>query len=232
MRRAVREQVRGGADLIKIMACHDRLEFTDDELTAVIDEAHRNGLPITAHATFDACIARVARFGIDVVEHGGSMSEATIALLVERGIPIVTTFAPLLMQSDAETARRFAIPEWKIAERQRMVADASRYAGLVAAAKAGVPIVFGTDCGSPAVGHDVIAPELAFMVKIGVKADAYDAIRSATALAARMSKLDDRVGTLRPGKLADVITIDGDPLTDLGAMAKVTATFLEGRRMA
>ena len=77
MRRAVREQVRGGADLIKIMACHDTLEFTDEELEAVIDESHRNKLPITAHATFDACINRVVRFGIDVVEHGGSMSEET-----------------------------------------------------------------------------------------------------------------------------------------------------------
>jgi imidazolonepropionase-like amidohydrolase len=57
MRRAVREQVRAGADLIKIMACHDLLEFTDAELEAVIDEAHRNGLSITAHATYDACIA-------------------------------------------------------------------------------------------------------------------------------------------------------------------------------
>ena len=62
MRRAVREQVRGGADLIKIMACHDTLEFTDEELEAVIDESHRNKLPITAHATFDACINRVVRF--------------------------------------------------------------------------------------------------------------------------------------------------------------------------
>ncbi|MBD3626441.1 MAG: amidohydrolase family protein, partial [Rhodobacteraceae bacterium] len=68
MRRAVRDQVKGGADLIKIMACHDTLEFTDDELHAVIDEAHRNRLPITAHATYDACIKRVAEFGIECIE--------------------------------------------------------------------------------------------------------------------------------------------------------------------
>jgi imidazolonepropionase-like amidohydrolase len=71
MRRAVRDQVKAGVDLIKIMACHDLLEFTDEELEAVIDEAHRNGLPVTAHATFDACIERVVRFGVDVIEHGG-----------------------------------------------------------------------------------------------------------------------------------------------------------------
>ncbi len=231
MRRAVREQVRGGADLIKIMACHDTLEFTDEELEAVIDESHRNKLPITAHATFDACINRVVRFGIDVVEHGGSMSEETIGLLVEKKVPIVTTFAPVVVQSQPEIARKFNIPEWKIAERQKAVADPKRYEGLVNAAKAGVTIAFGTDCGSPAVAHDVIAPELKFMVKVGVKKDAYDAIRSATVVAAGLNKLDKVTGTLEAGKLADVIVVDGDVLADLDAIARVKMTFLEGRRM-
>jgi len=75
MRRAVRDQVKGGADLIKIMACHDTLEFTNEELQAVIDEAHRNRLPVTAHATYNECIARVAEFGVDCIEHGGSMTD-------------------------------------------------------------------------------------------------------------------------------------------------------------
>ena len=114
MRRAVREQVKGGADLIKIMACHDTLEFTDEELHAIIDEAHRNRLPVTAHATYDACIARVAAAGVDCIEHGGSMSDSTIDLLLEKGLPIVTTFAPLVQQSQPDIARRFGIPEWKI----------------------------------------------------------------------------------------------------------------------
>ncbi len=158
MRRAVREQVRGGADLIKIMACHDTLEFTDEELAAVVDETHRNGLTLTAHATFDACIRRCVEFGVDVVEHGGSMSAETIALLVERKVPIVTTFAPVVVQSQPEIARKYNIPEWKIEERKRQVADKGRYQGLVNAANAGVVIAFGTDCGSPAVAHNVIAP--------------------------------------------------------------------------
>jgi len=231
MRRAVREQVRGGADLIKIMACHDTLEFTDAELEAVIDESHRNRLPITAHATYNDCIARVVKFGIDVVEHGGSMTEETIALLKEKNVPIVTTFAPVVVQSQPEIARKFNIPEWKIAERQKAVADPKRYEGLVNAAKAGVTIAFGTDCGSPAVAHDVIAPELKFMVKVGVKKDAYDAIRSATAVAAGVNRLDKLTGTLEAGKLADVIVVDGDVLADLDNIAKVKMTFLEGRRM-
>lgn len=231
MRRAVRDQVRQGADLIKIMACHDRLEFTDAELEAVIDETHRNGLPITAHATFDACIRRVAEFGIDVVEHGGSMSDETIQLLLDKKIPIVTTFAPLVMQSQPDVARQFNIPEWKIAERQKAVADKNRYAGLVKAAEAGVSIVFGTDAGSPAVGHEVVAPELAFMVKVGVVKDNYAALRSATIQAAKLSKLEDTLGTLESGKAADVIVVEGNPVEDLHALEQVHMTFVAGKRL-
>ncbi len=231
MRRAVRDQVRAGADLIKIMACHDTLEFTDEELTAVIDETHRNGLPITAHATYNDAINRVAQFGIDVVEHGGSMTAETIDLLVAKGIPVVTTFAPVLMQSRPEIARRFDIPEWKIEERQRAVSDTSRYQGLVDAAAAGVTIVFGTDAGSPVVGHDVIAPEMEFMVKLGVVPDNYAALRSATCSAAALSGLENELGTLEAGRRADVIVVDGDPRDDIHAMATVKRTYRDGMRM-
>lgn len=231
MRRAVREQVKGGADLIKIMACHDTLEFTDEELHAVIDEAHRNNLPITAHATYDACIERVARFGVDCVEHGGSMSASTVALLLEKKIPIVTTFAPLVQQSQPEVAKRFGIPDWKIEERQKAVANPARYEGLVRAARAGVPIVFGTDAGSPAVEHDVIAPELAHMVKVGVCADNLDALAAITVRAARVSRMEQTIGTLEAGKAADLIVVDGNPDHDLFALERVRMTFVAGKRM-
>jgi imidazolonepropionase-like amidohydrolase len=231
MRRAVREQVRGGADLIKIMACHDTLEFTDAELEAVIDESHRNGLPITAHATFDACIRRVAEFGVDCVEHGGSMSDETIQLLLDKNIPIVTTFAPLVMQADADMARQFNVPEWKIAERQKAIGDPRRFAGLINAAKAGVTIAFGTDAGSPVVGHDIVAPELKFMLKLGLKRDNYDALRCATVVPARMHKLDHKLGTLEAGKAADLIVLAGSPLDDLDALNRVQMTFIDGKQM-
>jgi imidazolonepropionase-like amidohydrolase len=231
MRRAVREQVRAGADLIKIMACHDTLEFTDEELAAVIDESHRNNLPITAHATFNEAISRVAHFGIDCIEHGGGMTEETVELLVEKKIPIVTTFAPLVMQSQAEIARQYNIPEWKIEERQKAVANRARYDGLVRAAKAGVTIAFGTDAGSPVVGHDVIAPEMKFMVKLGVVDGNYGAIHSATSVAASINGLDDKLGVLAAGMTADVIAVSGNPLEDLGALEAVTMTFVAGRRL-
>ena len=99
------------------------------------------------------------------------------------------------------------------------------------AAAAGVVIGFGTDAGSPVVGHNVIAPEMAFMVKLGVKRDNYDAIRSATSVAAQISKLDGKIGTLETGKLADVIVVDGNPLAEIEAIGYVKMTFLEGKRM-
>ena len=231
MRRAVRDQVKNGADLIKIMGSHDLLEFTDAELHAVIDEAHRNGLPITAHATFDEGIQRMAAFGVDVIEHGGSMTDKTIQLLLDKNIPIVTTFAPLLMQSQAELARQYDIPEWKIKERQQAVVSRERFDGIVRAAQAGVPIAFGTDAGSPVVEHDVVVPELKFMIELGVKKDAYDALRCATLVAAQVSKLEDRLGSLEVGKEADIIVMDGNPLADLDALEQVEMVFIAGKKM-
>ena len=231
MRRAVRDQVKGGADLIKIMACHDTLEFTDDELHAVIDEAHRNNLPVTAHATYNDCIARVAKFGVDCIEHGGSMTDETIQILIDKKLPIVTTFSALVIQANPKIARAFDIPQWKIEERQRAVADKSRFDGLVRAAKAGVPIVFGTDAGSPAVEHDRIVPELGFMVEVGVCPNNLDALRAITARAALLNGFGDTLGTLEAGKLADMIVVDGKPDIDLTALEKVEMTFIDGRRM-
>ena len=231
MRRAVREQVQHGADLIKIMMCHDMLEFTDEELHALVDESHRQNRPITAHATFDAAIARAAEFGIDMIEHGGSMSDETIELLVGRDVPIVTTFSPIVMQSRPEVARRYDIPEWKIAERQAAVADKSRYDGLVRAARAGVRIVFGTDAGSPAVGHETVVPEMEFMVSVGVVKDEHAAIMSATREAAVVNAIDDVVGTVEVGKEADLIVVDGNPVDDLDALSRVQMTFVRGSLM-
>jgi imidazolonepropionase-like amidohydrolase len=226
MRQAVREQVRGGADLIKIMGCHDLLEFTDEELDAVVDETHRNGLPLTAHATFDACIKRMLEHGVDTIEHGGAMSDETIQLLLDRGTYITTTFAPLVMQ--AAEGEAWGMPAWKVAERKKAVQDRSRYDGLVKAAKAGVPITFGTDAGSPVVPHDVIAPELKFMVELGICEDNEHALVSITSLSAKMNKLDGDRGRIADGLAADVIVVDGDPLGDLDALERVERVYLDG----
>ena len=192
MRRAVREQVRGGADLIKIMACHDTLEFTDEELAAVVDETHRNGLTLTAHATFDACINRCVRVRRrrhrawrqhERRDHRAAGREARF----RSSRPSRRSSCRASPRSRASSTSRNG------RSRNASGRSPTRAAIRVSSTRpaAGVIIAFGTDCGSPAVAHNVIAPELAFMVKVGVKKDAYDAIRSATIVAAQVSKLDD-----------------------------------------
>jgi imidazolonepropionase-like amidohydrolase len=173
----------------------------------------------------------VAKFGVDCIEHGGSMTDETIQTLIDKKLPIVTTFSALVIQADPKIARAFDIPQWKIEERQRAVADKSRFDGLVRAAKAGVPIVFGTDAGSPAVEHDRIVPELGFMVEVGVCPNNLDALRAITARAALLNGFGDTLGTLEVGKLADMIVVDGKPDIDLTALEKVEMTFIDGKRM-
>lgn len=173
----------------------------------------------------------MAEFGVDCVEHGGSMSDETIQILLDKKIPIVTTFSALVLQAKPEIARAYGIPEWKIVERQRAVGDKTRFDGLVRAAKAGVPIVFGTDAGSPAVEHDKLAPELEFMVEVGVCPNRLDAIRAATIRAAQLSKLDAKIGSLEAGKEADFIIVDGKPDEDLYALEHVNETYIAGKRM-
>ena len=231
MRRAVRDQVGGGADLIKIMACHDTLEFTDEELSAVIDETHRNGLYITAHATFDDAISRVTDFGIDCIEHGGPMSDRTIEKVAKKNIPICTTFSPVVMQSNAELARKYNIPEWKIEERQKIVKDKSRFDSLVRASEAGIEIIFGTDAGSPVVPHDAIVPEMKFMIDLGVVKNNLEAIQSATYRAAKVNKVDDRVGSIEIGKEADLIIVEGRPDENIDDLTKVKQVYINGNRL-
>ena len=231
MRRAVREQVGSGADLIKIMACHDTLEFTDEELEAVIDETHRNGLYITAHATFDAAINRVTDFGIDCIEHGGPMTDATIEKVAKKNIPICTTFSPVVMQSKEEIARQYNIPEWKIKERQKIVKDKSRFDSLVNASKAGIDIIFGTDAGSPVVPHDAIVPEMKFMIDLGVVKDNLDAIQSATYRAAKVNKIEDKLGSIEIGKDADLIIVQGKPDENIDDLSNVKQVYIHGSRL-
>ena len=231
MRKAVREQVGSGADLIKIMACHDTLEFTDEELEAVIDETHRNGLYITAHATFDSAISRVTDFGIDCIEHGGPMSDATIEKVAKKNIPICTTFSPVVMQSKEEIAREYNIPEWKIKERQKIVKDKSRFDSLVKASKAGIDIIFGTDAGSPVVPHDAIVPEMKFMIDLGVVKDNLDAIQSATYRAAKVNKIEDKLGSIEIGKDADLIIVEGKPDENIDDLSNVKQVYIHGSRL-
>jgi imidazolonepropionase-like amidohydrolase len=226
-RRAVREQIKVGASWIKIMGSHERPQFTMAELEAMVDEAHLNGVKATAHATFDEAIRRVVEAGVDCVEHGGSMSDDTIKMMLDRGTWIVTTFSPLVLQ--AERGLEWEMPEAEVERRRRQVAEPERFAGNKAAAEAGIPIAFGTDAGSPVVPHNEIATELRFMTEVGVCEDSWAALRSITTRAAELLGVDDELGTLEPGKTADVVVVDGDPVADLESVRNVDRVYVRGQ---
>lgn len=226
-RRAIREQAKAGATWIKIMASHDLPQFTMAELEALVDEGHMNGLKVTAHATFDSAIRRVVEAGVDCVEHGGSMSEDTIKLMLDRGTWIVTTFSPLVLQ--AERGLEWGLPLHEVERRKKQIGEPERFEGNRAAAAAGIPIAFGTDAGSPIVPHNEVVPELKFMVQIGVCSDAWAAMRSVTILGAKLLGLDGQLGTLEVGKTADVVVVGGDPIADLENLRDVRNVYVRGQ---
>ena len=227
VRKAVREQFKAGASWIKIMGSHEEVQFTMDELRAMVEEAHQNGMMVTAHATFDEAISRVVDAGVDCVEHGGSMTPETIDKLVEKDVPIVTTFSPLVQQ--VKFGLDFGMSVSDVERRKDQMAEKSRFAGNVAAARAGVPIVFGTDAGSPVVPHYAIAEELKFMVDIGVCPDNLDALNSITRRGIKLLGLEDELGTLEAGRTADVVAVGGDPLASLDHMKDVKRVFVRGQ---
>ena len=222
VRQAVREQIKAGADQIKIMP-----DFTLPELEAGVDEAHRAGRRITAHANFDEEIKRAVQAGVDSVEHGGSMDDETIEMMVNKGIFLVTTFSSISLQ--IEHGREIGLSEAWIERRRAQLSDRSRIGGIVKAARAGVKVALGTDAGSPAVPHNEIATELDLLVRLGVCQSTMEALMCATLRGAELTGLDDKLGTLEEGKLADVVVVGGDPLVDTKAVRDVDLVFKEGK---
>jgi len=225
-RKAIREQAKAGATWIKIMGSHELPQFTIAELEAMVDEAHLNGLMVTAHATFDEAIRRVVEAGVDCVEHGGSMSDDTIKMMLDRGTWLVTTFSPLVLQ--AERGLDWGMPMIEVERRRRQIAEPERFAGNKAAAEAGIPIAFGTDAGSPLVPHNEIVTELQFMLKVGVCEDPWAALRSITIRAAQLLRVDEELGTLEAGKSADIVVVDGNPVEDLEHLRRIEKVFVRG----
>lgn len=226
VRQAIREQFKAGAKWIKIMGSHVREQFTFEELQAMCEEAHQNNMKVTAHATFDHAIDRVVEAGVDSVEHGGQMTMKTIEKLVERDIPIITTYSPNVQQ--ALFGHLYGMSETDLAARKASMNDMPRFEGNINFAKAGGRIIFGTDAGSPAVPHYAIAEEMKFMVKIGVCPDARDVLNAATSRAMVVLGLEEDLGRVEPGKLADIVALGGDPLADLDAVADIKKVYVRG----
>jgi imidazolonepropionase-like amidohydrolase len=219
-RKAVREQISYGADWIKVYSdrsyrvrddgvLDDIPTFTLEELRAIVDEAHRERHKVASHAMALNGVHNSVEAGVDSIEHGDYIADADLKAMVAGGIFYVPTIyvGEYVAQGRAATGA----PVWL-----KMIAihqDTFRRA-----MKSGVKIAFGTDVG----GFDWKinpAKEFSLMVKYGMTPA--QAIRAATSTAAELMGTQADLGTIEPGKLADIVAVPGDPLADVSLMEKV-----------
>jgi imidazolonepropionase-like amidohydrolase len=230
MRAAVRANLALGARCIKVVATGGVLTpgvdprkpaYTQAELDALVDEAHRLGLTVAAHAIGEGGVAAALRAGVDSIEHGMFLDEAAIELFLATGARLSATFsAPYGILSGP------GVPGW-VKDRARPAAEAQARS-FQAAVQAGVPVVAGTDAGTPDNHHGGVAREVGFMVEAGL--DVLQGVRAATAEGAELLGVDDR-GVLRRSAAADVLVAGGDVAADVAALQRVVAVFQGGRQV-
>jgi imidazolonepropionase-like amidohydrolase len=229
MRKAVREEIKHGADWIKLAATGGVMsagddprgqDFTDEELRAAVDEAHRHGRKVTVHAIGAGGIKAALRAGVDCIEHGALIDDEGIALMKERGVPLVPTV--YVLDYIIEEGERRGIPADRIAKAKALQAERDRC--LRAAFAAGLTVAFGSDTIYP---HATANREFARMVRLGLSPMA--AIRAASTNAARVLGIEKEVGTLETGKRADVVAVGRDPLADVTALESVVFVMKDGR---
>ena len=230
--KVVREQINAGADLIKILATGGVLDggatgvdqqFTDAELAAMVQAAHAMGRMVKAHAHGTKGINACLRAGVDSIEHGTFLDAESIRLFHQTGAWLVPTLiAGDTVAREAAKPDSFFLPEVRakaLAVGPMMLAMGRR------AHDGGVKVAFGTDSGVSHHGDN--AREFALMVKAGFTP--LEAIQAATNRGAEHLRLQSEIGSLTPGKAADLIAVDGDPLSDVTTLQAVKAVMKGGR---
>ena len=230
--RKVRQQINAGADLIKILATGGVLDggatgveqqFTDAELVAIVGAAHAMGRMVKAHAHGAEGINACLRAGVDSIEHGTFLDAESIRLFKQHGAWLVPTLiAGDTVAREAAKPDTFFLPEVKakaLLVGPKMLAMGRR------AHDGGVKVAFGTDSGVSRHGDN--AREFALMVEAGFTP--LEAIQAATTRGAEHLRLSAEIGSLAPGKQADLIAVDGDPLSDVTTLERVRYVMHGGR---
>jgi imidazolonepropionase-like amidohydrolase len=225
-RKAVREQVKFGADWIKYYsdrryflkdgALHSWVNFTDEEARSIVEEAHRLGRKVAAHAMGREGIQSALKAGVDSIEHGDGLDDEMLALMANKGV----YWCPTIYVGVFVAAGRAAAgaPVWS------SMVELERQA-FGKALKHGVKISFGTDAGGFAWTENE-AKEFSFMVRYGMTP--MQAVQSATSVAAALLGKEDELGTLQAGKLADIVAVPGDPLRDISELEHVSFVMKGG----
>jgi imidazolonepropionase-like amidohydrolase len=225
--KATREQLKGGADWIKLMATGGvstpgdpgAAQFSEAEIAAACTEAARHGRHACAHAHGVKGILNAVRGGITSIEHGIFINEECIPEMVSRNVFLVPTFS--VGHWTLQHARRGTIPAFIVEKTEKVWA--TRAAGFKAFYEAGGKIALGTDAGTQYNHHGMNAYELKLMVDAGMKPS--DALIAGTSRAAELMRLGDR-GRIAKGMTADMIVVKGDPVTDILMAAEPTNHML------
>lgn len=231
VRRAVREEMKAGATCIKLMASGGVYghaeepgspQLTVEEMRAGVEEAHKAGRKVAAHAYSVSAINNALQAGVDSIEHGSFLDRETAEKMRDRGVFLVPTMSVYAAMSTK--GPELGAPQY-VTRKTAEVLDASREAFRLAL-ETGVPVAAGTDCGAPGHPHGTLVDEIRLMARSG--ADPMRAIRAGTADAADLLGLADEIGTLEPGKHADLLAVGGDPSHDIEALLDVRLVLRDG----
>ena len=223
VRAAVRKQVKEGADFIKTIITGGATTvgsnlsggcMTEEEIDAAIDEAHRQGKWITAHAYGGAIASHAIRSGIDCIEHGTFLTDDDLDEMARRGTYLVSTAGVMRAASDPTKVRPF------MARQFAMVADAY-VETLGRVRERGIKVVVGND-----THHAHLDDELEILCMAGYTPA--EALIAATARGAELCQLEDEIGTIEPGKWADFIAVRGNPVEDIAAIRNVELVMQKG----
>lgn len=227
----IQEMIQRGAGLIKVGATGFRPDgsqfpsMSREALDVAVRASHEAGLKIAAHCHgFEGTLWAVEA-GIDSIEHGTYVDEPTVRLMAEKGTYMVPTM------STWDTRERLATQMGWSREQMADIYDRKEnsIASFQRALQAGVKIATGTDAGGSPARHGFVAREIELMVENGMTPQA--ALEASTRVAADLLGVQDQVGTIEVGKQADMVLIDGDPHSDVGALRNVWAVFQGGRRV-